>query len=125
MKFRIHSWRDYASGEMKMVIIRENPAETRPGFRTVYNLFTMEVLTWQAGELIPENFIIRLPWEVGDGLKKAFASWLHNEGVRPDEVIKKEGGLEGSLQATKYHLEDLRQLLKLRTPEYLVKVEKR
>ena len=115
MKFKIHSWSDWATGEMKIVVIQEHAEDSRPGFWTVCNLYTSEVQVLETGKLVPDSFIIRLPWTIGLLIKKAFADWLHNEGVRPEEVIKREAGIEGKLQATKYHLEDLRQLLKLNT----------
>ena len=98
-----------------MVILTENIPNQGSRLYTAYNLFTTEQITLEIGQKIPPSFVIALPWLVGGDIKKAFAEWLHGERIRPDEVNKKQGTMEGTLMAQKYHLEDLRQLLKLNT----------
>ena len=121
MKFQIRSWTDWGTGEMKLVIFSEGNKDQAPGY-TVYNLCTGEMHLVERGQQIPPSFIIVLPWVAADDLKKAFAEWVHEQGIRPDQEVKREAGNEGSLHATRYHLEDLRRLLKLPPPQEKVTV---
>ena len=117
MGYKIKSWVDFGSGEMKLVVFcQEEEGKLGPsrGY-TVYNLYTTEFLTLERGARVPEAFIITIPWLMGPEIERAFAEWLYGRGITPEQVTRKQGSTEGSLEATKYHLEDLRQLLKLNT----------
>lgn len=54
---------------------------------------------------------LRLNGYWGKQFLEAFAETLDNEGIKTNKDEK----IIGTLEATKYHLEDLRQLLKLET----------
>lgn len=61
---------------------------------------------FKEGQYIPQPTFI-LPFET----LKSFCNEANNFGIRLDDEAKKQG----ELIATKYHLEDLRLLLKLKT----------
>lgn len=65
-------------------------------------------------ENVPEGRMVepflRFPWD--SQLLKGLAEALATRGVTTEPQAK----LEGTLEATKYHLEDLRTLSKLRKP---------
>jgi hypothetical protein len=125
METKIKSWSDGRTGETCLVIYAPAGIVGGPGSNTVYNLFTRETKVMALGEVIPEEFIIKLPWNAAIGIKQAFAEWIYGEGIRPEDVIKKQGTVEGSLEATRYHLEDLRKLLKLPGPAYPAVADKK
>ncbi len=76
----------------------------------VYNFYTGQSVLIEMGMKIPDEFILKLPWNISQEIEKALAEWLSKKGVRPDDNAK----IEGTLQATRYHLEDLREMLKLK-----------
>ena len=53
---------------------------------------------------------LKLPGNIGRALLQAFAEALDKDGIKTDKDAK----LQGTIEATKYHLEDLRTLLKLK-----------
>lgn len=59
---------------------------------------------------IPEKFILKIPGFLADSFFKSFAEVLDKQGVKTDNDAK----IQGTLDATKYHLEDLRTLLKIK-----------
>ncbi len=102
--YEILDFIDAATGETRLVIHRKGGRG-----KMVYNLSTRELRDLDIGETIPEEFIIKLPWSETPDILRAFSTWLHQKGIRPDA----ESITQGKLQATLYHLEDLRHLLKL------------
>jgi len=63
---------------------------------------------------LPEGAIdpgptLRLPRYMGESFLRALAGELDKNNVKTDSDAK----LQGTLEATKYHLEDMRQLMKL------------
>ncbi len=102
--FEVLDWRDGETGETKFVIGKRGGRG-----KLVYNLFTQEMRDLEIGERIPGDFIVKLPWSIAPGILRALSTWLNNKGIRPDE----ESIIKGKLEATKYHLEDLRKLLDL------------
>jgi hypothetical protein len=55
---------------------------------------------------------LTLPWMIGQDILKALAEALDQHGVKTDSDAK----IAGTLEATRYHLEDLRRLLKMGKP---------
>jgi hypothetical protein len=55
-------------------------------------------------------------------LYKALHAEFERQGIRPDEIVKKEAKNEGKLEATKAHLDDLRSLLRLDNGAATIKI---
>lgn len=77
--------------------------------RVVYNLFNGSSLTLSGYDLVPDEYICKIPGYISESLFSALAEALDKNGVRTDKDAK----IEGTLEATKFHLQDLRKLLKL------------
>jgi hypothetical protein len=101
----IRSWLDHASGEKCLVFFDDRPPD-----KIVYNFFTGEIKAVSPGEKVPPEFIFRIPFGLQGDFGKALANLAAEEGGRTES----ESRIEGSLEATRHHLEDLRRLLKLR-----------
>lgn len=65
----------------------------------------------QPGQAIKES-TLHLSGHEGEDFMRAMAECCHREKIQPPEPHR----LEGEIEATKRHLEDLRMLLKLRKP---------
>lgn len=69
-------------------------------------------MQWEM-EVVPEGTEVEpsmvVPGPITDGFLKAMAEALDQRGVKTDSDAK----LAGTIEATRYHLEDLRRLLKL------------
>jgi hypothetical protein len=106
---KIHSWADEETGGEKLIIWLEGQAGGPPH---VFSLLTGVMRRLDFGERTPEEFIIRIPWNIFPQFKRAMAEWLSGEDIRPAD----ESRAQGKLEATRYHLEDLREILKLHAP---------
>ena len=73
------------------------------------NLFTQESAEHIATELIDDKWILKLPDPIAKEVLKGLAEALDNEGIKTDNDFK----IQGLLEATKLHLNDMRRLLKL------------
>ena len=62
--------------------------------------------TIKEGEAVPDDFMLEMPIAFFDAIVKA----IQDQGIKRDN----EYTLEGELKATKFHLKDMRQLLKLK-----------
>lgn len=101
----IHSWHDESTGELKIVFGVKNPnSET-----LLYNFYTDQVQVLGLGQRIPKDFVLTIPWDMTQEVMNALAQWLAKKGVRNYHDAK----IEGTLEATRKHLEDLRFLLKI------------
>ena len=78
---------------------------------SVFNLYSGEAKTIKTGEEIPDDFVMRIPSHIVNDLFKALADALDQQGIKTEMDAK----IEGKFEATKYHLEDLRKLLKLKS----------
>ncbi len=67
----------------------------------------------QPGEAPKHGPTLRLYDDWGEELLQAFAESLDKRNIKTDKDAK----IEGTLEATRFHLEDLRRLLKLRPKE--------
>ena len=77
---------------------------------SVMNLYTGETKTLQNFEEIPPEFIMKLSSFIANDFLEALAEALDQQGIKTDKDAK----IAGTLEATKYHLEDMRKLLKLK-----------
>lgn len=77
--------------------------------RTIWNFAKGIATVVQPGDLLPKECIMEIPNNLFDEMIKAFAEIANEKGMKLESDLKREGKLE----ATKYHLEDLRKLLKL------------
>lgn len=73
----------------------------------VINLYTGEIKKLETGELIPDNFIIKLSDYVAQEFLQGLAEALDKRGIKTDKDAK----IQGLLEATKYHLEDMRKIV--------------
>ncbi len=101
----IKYWHDGVKGEDCYVFFEHQGGREH----WVFNLFTHETHAVPLGEKIREEDVLRIPFGLGEDFKRAMSNFLQSEGIRPEE----ESVMKGKLEATKYHLEDLRKLLKL------------
>ena len=78
------------------------------GKRAVVLPMKMELKVIERGEKI-EAASLQMDGDIYRPFMKAMAEALDKEGIKTDNDAK----LEGTLSATRYHLEDLRELLKV------------
>ena len=96
---------DFSTQTVKMIFYDMDERSKR-----VYNLYTGESTQVEEGMVIPEEFIMKVPGYMANALLKSLAEALSERGVK----TKMDATMEGQLDATKYHLEDLRKLLKIK-----------
>jgi hypothetical protein len=82
--------------------------EEREGKRYIAQPVTLVFKEWKEGETIEPTLTVAHFLE--DEFLKALAEALDEKGIKTDKDAK----IEGLLEATRHHLEDLRRLLKLR-----------
>ena len=104
--FLIRSEMSLQDNALKMVFARQDG----DGTLFVFNFHTGQIRQIEPGEQIPGEFIFTVPWPIADEFRKAMSDMLAEKGIKPDRDAK----IEGTLEATRYHLEDLRTLLKLK-----------
>lgn len=78
--------------------------------RIVYNFYTEEARQLKENESYPEEFILKIPNHLVDPVFQALAKTLDKKGIKTPNSHK----VEGELDATKYHLEDLRTIMKIK-----------
>ena len=102
MKIRL--WVDYTNFSLQLVFY-----ENRSDGVYAYNPYTKIIKKIDQNTMqIPEEFIAHLPKQ--DDTLKELADAIANMGIKTDSDFK----IQGLLEATKYHLEDMRSLLKLK-----------
>ena len=98
----IRMFEDELCFELKMVFMRKT------GFdREVYNFYTGKSKTVKMSEPIPDEYILKIPFALKDDLLISMANLLDKKNIKTDSNAK----VEGLLNATKYHLEDMRKLV--------------
>ncbi len=104
MKVQIYN--EFGCDEIRIIIVDE---ETVKGVRRVHNFSTGTACDLERGKSVPAEYIMKIPGMMSAEFFQAFAEALAERGVRThnDELN------EGELKATKFHLKDLRTLLKL------------
>lgn len=104
--------------DIKMVILRDDRfslnmsiafIEIRGTRAYVHNFYTQAVKEVGTCEMIPDDFIFKIPYMLGDQVLKAMAEELANRGVK----VESEHKVHGLLEAQTRHLNDLRKMLKL------------
>ncbi len=108
-QFEIRSWDDWETGGIRFLIGKQGGRG-----KIIYNFFTGQFIELGISAGVPEEFMITLTFQVARQLQHALAEWLEAQGARTDGKVRMEASVQGTLQATKYHLEDLRKLLKLK-----------
>ena len=78
--------------------------------KRAYNFYTGETKVIEEGVAVDDDYILKIPSHLMPELLKAMADLLEEEKIQTDSQHK----IEGKLDATKYHLEDLRKILKLK-----------
>jgi len=101
---RVIIYRDYGTLTTKIIFV-----EKQLDKRFVHNLYTQQMQEIKDCEEIPDEFIMKVPDHLSLIFLKKFAEAIDEQGIKTDMDAK----IEGTLEATKYHLEDLRKLLKL------------
>ena len=84
--------------------------DRRKGQNSVINLYTGETKVLKDFEEIPQDFMMKLSSFIANDFLQALAEALDQQGIKTDKDAK----IAGTLEATKYHLEDMRKLLKLK-----------
>ena len=84
--------------------------DRRKGQNSVINLYTGETKVLKEFEEIPFEFMMKISNFLANDFLKALAEALDQQGIKTDKDAK----IAGTLEATKYHLEDMRKLLKLK-----------
>ena len=102
---KIIIYQNHRKRETEVIVIKEGLNRD-----IVYNLYTGISQELKPGEEIPEEFTMKIPQQIVGPFFKAFAEELDKQGIKTEMDAK----IEGKLEATVYHLEDLRQLLKLK-----------
>lgn len=102
---KVQIWKDYAFGGTKISFYEVYDRKV-----IVYNLFTNEKKELNDDEQCPENFMLHLHYGMDQEVFKALAEALDEQGIKTDKDAK----IKGTLEATRFHLEDLRKLLKLK-----------
>jgi hypothetical protein len=59
--------------------------------------------------MVPKEFTIRLPWGIANEFMHAMVKLVSKKEFKTEN----ENKMQGILEATRYHLEDLRQMLNL------------
>jgi len=101
---KVQIWNEPNRAGVAMVFYEEQPKNC------FYNMYTGEREEVEKGDLIPEKFIMRVPRFVATELFKNLAEAINEIGIK----TKHDARIEGELDATKYHLEDLRKILKIK-----------
>ncbi len=96
-------WADYANS-LEVAIVDEREDGSSRSVKPV----ELEFEDVQEGEYIKPAFVLR--HRMAKSFMGAMAEVLDKQGVKTDKDAK----IEGTLDATRYHLEDLRKLLKLK-----------
>ncbi len=102
---KIKTWTDGATGEFKIVFYQEEGSN-----RLLFNFYHGGVYTVSPGMSIPDDYVIKIPEHLAMQVLKSLADSLDMMDVKTDSDAK----LAGTLEATRYHLEDLRTLCKLK-----------
>ena len=102
MKIEVRIWQDYGSDTTKIIFVERDIGKSR-----VINLFTQEVRELKEYEQIPEEFILKLSRWVSQDILQGLAEALDKNGIKTEKDAK----IQGLLEATKYHLEDMRSLV--------------
>ncbi len=97
-------WADYQNA-IEVAIIDEDRMDGK--------IFAAKPMNIEFEEVISDAYIkptLILKNKVGREFMSAMADMLDKNGIKTEKTSK----LEGTLEATKYHLEDMRKLLKLK-----------
>lgn len=99
---------DYASlGLNKRMVFYDDESD---GKIAIHNLFTGVSCRMSMNEPIPDEYVMKIPYRLTDGLFSALAEFLDKNGIKTDNDHK----IQGTLDAQRAHLEDLRKLLNLK-----------
>ena len=102
MKFEIRIWHSYDTDQTHIIIFDRTDRENR-----VINLYTGVIKVLSEYEKIPDEFILKIPNIMAAQFFQAFAEALDQQGIKTENDFK----IQGLLEATKYHLEDMRKLV--------------
>ena len=102
MKFEIRIWHAYETDQTNIIIFDRTHNDTR-----IVNLYTQQIQLLKENERIPDEFILKIPNIMAKEFFKAFAEALDEQGIKTENDFK----IQGLLEATKYHLEDMRKIV--------------
>ena len=75
----------------------------------IFNFYTGMVKQIENCEVCPEEYQLKIPHTIANELFESLAEALDSKGIKTDKDAK----IQGTLEATKYHLEDMRKLLRI------------
>ena len=96
-------WYDICNDELQVLFFED----LGQGRRSVVLPMEMKIQVLERGESVPGPSLQLGSY--GNSLLKSLAEQLDKQGIKTDS----DATIQGTLQATKYHLEDLRKLLKI------------
>ena len=102
---KVQIWQDYGFGETQMTFYEVEGKDIY-----VYNLYTRERKKIGESSQCPEEFMLHIPHSMDTAIFQALAEALDERGIKTDKDAK----IQGTLEATRFHLEDLRKMLKLK-----------
>ncbi len=103
---KVQIWTDWGSGSaLKIVFWRWDGSKVH-----LYNFFTQKATTINEGDTYPDEYILKVPGTMRDELFRSLAEAMDKQGIKTENDHK----IAGILEATKYHLEDLRKIAKLK-----------
>lgn len=108
MEFEVRIGQDVLRSGIAIVVFDKRYNDSR-----VLNLYTGESKVLKEFEEIPQEFIMKVSDIIAQEFLQALAEALDKNGIKTDKDAK----IQGTLEATKYHLEDMRSLLKLNKPK--------
>ena len=104
-EFEVKIGRDIIRSEIAIVVF-----DRRYGDSRAMNLYTGETKVLKEFEEIPPEFIMTISNFLANDFLEALAEALDQQGIKTDKDAK----IAGTLEVIKYHLEDMRKLLKLK-----------
>ncbi len=105
-KLKVKIGQNFETGETHIVFMGAEGM-----IRSYFNFYTGESIIVKPGELIPTNMIFKVPDYLVTPLFQALAEALDEKNIKTPN----HHTLEGEIKATQKHLQDLRQMLKLKS----------
>ena len=99
---KVNVWDNYASLTTEIILVFDEG-----NIKRVYNPITQEVKELKYGDKVADEFILKIPTEYKQILIDALIKGFGDIGISP----KGESKLEGKLEATEKHLQDMRTLV--------------
>lgn len=106
-EWEVRTWTDLQALDItvKIVIFRFTGTD-----HEVFNPVSRSIKKLTEDEPCPDEYILKFPEFMADKIFKSMAELFDKRGIKTENDHK----IAGTLEATKFHLEDMRKLLKLK-----------